>query len=157
MCVSFGINYIWVEKCFWSWGWEPVCCLQSWVLKRSDEVGKMLGSSNPRALMLRVPCQHEGHTPPTPVTQPEPPALCMRRSGLPEAGCCMGRQALSGGPPLLWLKTGGGTAAGCHPGTFVRAMWEFQQGCRAALTRLALSHVQPYAGRSWKHSSSPTI
>lgn len=67
----------------------------------------------------------------------------------------MGGQALSGGPPLLWLKTGGGTA-GCHPGTLVRAVWEFRQGCRADLMRLALSHVQPYAGRSWKHSFSPT-
>ena len=42
----------------------------------------------------------------------------------------MGGQALSGGPPLLWLKAGGGTAAGCHPGTLVRAVWEFGKGVR---------------------------
>ena len=42
----------------------------------------------------------------------------------------MGGQALSGGPPLLCLKAGGGTAAGCHPGTLVRAVWEFGKGVR---------------------------
>ena len=58
----------------------------------------------------------------------------------------MAGQALSGGPPLLWLKAGGGTAAGCHPGPLVRAVWESRQGCQADLTRSLSRMSSPTPG-----------
>lgn len=65
----------------------------------------------------------------------------------------MGR-LFQGGPPLLWLKTGGGTAARCNPGDPCACHVGIParvSGCPDPSGSVA---CQPYAGRSWKHSSS---